>query len=123
MTNGAEKGEDSLHFLHKSIEVVLPMDLDVDLVIVDFGINDAVIEKFSFNLDYVKMTHEALIRYVRNDMLHSPALLYFESFITNHRVLEAPYQATNMADLHAEVARRYDIPMVRSVLPLHLPDG
>lgn len=100
-------------FLHTTIDAALPIDLDVDLVIVDFGVNDAVIENFDFNLDFVKMAHEALIRYVRNDMLRSPALLYVESFISPHRVSQAPHQASNMADIHAAVIRPYDIPMVR----------
>lgn len=116
MTNQAERGEGSVHFLHKPIDAVLPLDLDVDLVIVDFGVDDAVIEDFDFDLDYVKMAHEALVRHVRNDMFQSPALFYVESFIAPRRVRSAPHQASNKADVHAEVARLYDIPMVRRVL-------
>lgn len=102
-----------MHFLHKSIDDVLPLDLDVDVVLVDFGINDAIIENFSFDVNYVKMAQETLIRYVRNDMLQSPALLYLENFISPRRLRSAPYQAINMADVHSEVTRPYDIPMVR----------
>lgn len=106
-----------MHFLHKSADVVLPRDLDVDLIIVDFGVNDAVTEKFHFDLDYVKMAHEELIRYVRNHMMRSPALLYVETFIAPARILQAPHQAANIAEVHANVTSRYEIPMVRRVCP------
>lgn len=99
--------------MHSDIDAALPIDLDVDLIIVDFGINDAALEDFNFDLEYVKMAHEALIRHVRNRMIRSPALLYFEDFITPYWVRQVPHQASNMADIHAEVTRPYDIPMVR----------
>lgn len=95
------------------MDVVLPMEFDVDLIIVDFGVNDAIIEEMHYDLDYVRMAHEELIRYVRNDMTKSPALFYVESFIAPNQVVQNPLQATNMANVHAEVTQKYDIPMVR----------
>lgn len=106
----AVPGQGIMHFLHKSLDKTLPIDVDVDLIMVDFGVNDCVA---NFNDDYVGMAHEKLIRHVRNDMLHSPALLYVETFIAPDRALQAPQQAANMAKVHGHVTRKYDIPMVR----------
>lgn len=86
--------------------------IQVDLIIVDFGVNDAIIEEFEYNLEYLRMAHELLIRYVRDTMFHSPALLYAESFIAPFRSLESPWQSENMAEVHASVTQKHDIPMV-----------
>ena len=88
------------------------MDLEVDLIIVDFGVNDAVLEQFDSEINNVKLAHEVFIRYVRNDMINMPALLYAESFISGARTRQAPLQASNMAEVHAAVTMKYDIPMV-----------
>lgn len=90
----------------------------MDIIIVDFGVNDGVMEKFNFDPDKVIRAHEELIRYVRNDMTATPSLLYAETFISPARVLEAPLQATNIADVHAIVTSKYDIPMVSLVSSL-----
>lgn len=92
--------------------------VQVDLIIVDFGVNDAVIEEFEYNLEYLRMAHEILIRHVRDTMNHSPALLYAESFIAPFRSLESPWQGENMAEVHASVTQKHDIPMVSLVSPL-----
>ncbi len=86
----------------------------VDLVIVDFGVNDAVIERVDFNLEYIRMAHEILVRHARNDMSSSPALLYAEGYIPPSHLAGTPWQSGNMAEVHAEVTRKYDIPMVRA---------
>ena len=101
-----------MDLLHNSLHDKLPVDLEVDLVIVDYGVNDAVIEIFDFDINNVKLAHELFIHHVRNDMIDMPALLYAESFMAPARVIEAPRQKSNMAEVHAAVARNYDIPMV-----------
>lgn len=84
----------------------------MDLIIVDFGVNDAVLEQFDMDTNNVKLAHEVFIGYVRNDMIRMPALLYAESFMSETRVRRAPLQARNMAEVHAAVTMKYDIPMV-----------
>lgn len=101
-----------MDLLHNRLHNVLPIDLEVDLVIVDYGVNDAVIEIFDFDINNVKRAHELFILHVRNDMMKMPALLYAESFKSPDRVNEAPRQKSNMAEVHAAVTRKYDIPMV-----------
>jgi len=91
---------------------VSPPARQVDLVIVDFGVNDAVIERVDFNLEYIRMAHEILIRHARNDMSSSPALIYAEGYIPPSHVVNTPWQSENMAEVHAEVTQKYDIPMV-----------
>ncbi|CAN0249051.1 unnamed protein product [Ectocarpus sp. 12 AP-2014] len=109
--NASLPGSSIMQFLHHGMDRVLPENLEVDLIIVDFGVNDAVIELFDFNVEYVKMAHDTLIRYVFDAMLHSPALLYAESFIAPHRVAQAPWQSEDMAKTHAAVTQAYGIPM------------
>eukprot|EP00904_Undaria_pinnatifida_P003349 jgi/Undpi1/13014/HiC_scaffold_7.g02678.m1 len=88
--------------------------VEVDLIIVDFGVNDAVLEQFDMEINNVKLAHEVFIRYVRNDMINMPALLYGLRlrFIPGARTRQAPLQASNMAEVHAAVTMKYDIPMV-----------
>lgn len=90
--------------------------MQVDLIIVDFGVNDAVVEQVNFKLEYVKMAHDTLIRYVLDEMSHSPALLYTESFISPTRATQHPWQGGNMAEIHASVTQKYGIPMVSLLL-------
>lgn len=111
MTNGAKPGFNIVTFLHNDITRVLPQDSNVELIIVDYGVNDAVVDRAGLDLTQVKNAHEILIRYVRNDMERSPALLYTESFISPHRVHQMPLQGTNMAEFHGNVTQKYDIPM------------
>lgn len=54
VVNAAKPGNDILDFLHNDMLDVLPEDADVDLVIVDFGVNDAIIEHFNFDINNVK---------------------------------------------------------------------
>ena len=110
--NAATPGYAILDLLHNGLHDTLPVDLEVDLVIVDYGVNDAVIEVFDFDINNVKLAHELFILHVRNDMIDMPALLYAESFISPARVSAAPRQKSNMAEVHAGVTRKYDIPMV-----------
>lgn len=91
----------------------MPLDLEVDLIIVDYGVNDAVLERLEFDTINVKLAHEVFISHVRNDMIHMPALLYAESFIPATRARSTPQQTRNMAEVHAAVTEKYDIPMVR----------
>ncbi|CAB1102602.1 unnamed protein product [Ectocarpus sp. CCAP 1310/34] len=112
VTNASIPGFGVMQFLLKRLDKTLPVDLEVDLIIVDFGVNDAVIELFEYNLEHLKMAHELLIRYIRYTMFHSPALLYAESFIAPSRTLQVPWQSENMAEAHASVTRKHDIPMV-----------
>lgn len=110
--NAAIPGYTILDLLHNELHNTFPVDLEVDLVIVDYGVNDAIIEKFDFDINNVKLAHEVFIRHIRNVMVDMPALLYAESFISSTRVRAAPRQAINMAEVHAAVTRKYDIPMV-----------
>lgn len=87
------------------LHATLPEDSDVDLLIVDYGVNDAVLETFGGDINDLKLQHEALISYVRNDMIHIPAILYAESFIKPVRVRQEPSQGTNMAEVYT--CRRY----------------
>ncbi|CAM9361671.1 unnamed protein product, partial [Laminaria digitata] len=112
MSNAAVLGCNIGWFLHDHLHDTLPVDLEVDLIIVDFGVNDANLEKFGGNLNDVRLEHEALISYVRNKMTHKPAILYAESFIPPGQVRSAPSKASNMAEVHAAAARKYDVPMV-----------
>lgn len=112
-----------MDFLHNNLHSTLPVELDVGLVIIDYGVNDAVIEHFDFDINNVKMAHELFLEYVTTNMLHTPALLYAETFIAPERVREVPRQATNMAEIHAEVTRKYDIPMVRDALSVRYHEG
>ncbi|CAM9527033.1 unnamed protein product [Ectocarpus sp. 4 AP-2014] len=112
VTNASVPKYGVMQFLHKLLDKALPVDLEVDLIIVDFGVNDAIIEEFEYNVEYLRMAHELLIRYVRDTMFHSPALLYAESFIAPFRSLESPWQSENMAEVHASVTQKHDIPMV-----------
>lgn len=110
--NSATPASDIKDLLHNDIRGVLPLDSDIDLILVDFGINDAVLDHFDFDLENVKRAHEVFIRYVKIDMVNSPAMLYAENYIHPLRVLRAPEQGDNMARVHADVARKHDIPMV-----------
>ena len=96
------------------------MDLEVDLVVVDFGVNDAVLDQFHMDPNNAKLAHEVFIRYVRNEMIDMPALLYAESFISPARLRDAPLQASNMAEIHSAVTRKYDIPMVSGIVRGHM---
>ncbi|CAM9485932.1 unnamed protein product [Ectocarpus sp. 12 AP-2014] len=109
--NEAVPASGIFQFLHLGMDEVLPADLEVDLIIVDFGVNDAVVEQVNFKLEYVKMAHDTLIRYVLDEMSHSPALLYTESFISPIRATQHPWQGGNMAEVHASVTQKYGIPM------------
>lgn len=82
------------------------------MIIVDYGVNDAVIENFNFDINNVKRAHELFILHARNDMINMPALLYAESFISPARVRQAPWQKHNMAEVHAAVTKKYGIPLV-----------
>ncbi|CAN0305654.1 unnamed protein product, partial [Scytosiphon promiscuus] len=99
-------------FLHNDLHDTFPVDVVVDLIIVDYGVNDAVLQRFDFDINNVKLAHEVLISHIRNDMIHMPALIYAENFIPDSRVRSAPQQASNMAEVHAAVTSKYDIPMV-----------
>ncbi|CBJ30204.1 conserved unknown protein [Ectocarpus siliculosus] len=111
VVNEAVPGEGMIDFLHKTIKNVLSVDVEVDLVIVDFGVNDAILDHF--DLEDVKMAHETFISHVRNAMTSKPALLYAESFIAPRLASLHPPQGSNMAEVHANVTQKYDIPMVR----------
>ncbi|CAM9527097.1 unnamed protein product, partial [Laminaria digitata] len=111
VVNAAKPASSILDLLHNGLHDTLPVDLEVDLIIVDYGVNDAVFESFDFDINNVKLAHEVFILHVRNDMLHMPALLYAESFISPARVRQAPHQKSNMAEVHAEATKKYDIPM------------
>lgn len=54
VVNAATPAADILDFLHNDLPTFLPEDSDVDLIIVDTGINDAVIEHFDFDVENVK---------------------------------------------------------------------
>ncbi|CAM9468653.1 unnamed protein product [Ectocarpus fasciculatus] len=109
VVNAAVPGEGMIDFLHRTITNVLPVDLEVDLVIVDFGVNDAILDHF--NQEDVKMAHETFISHIRNAMTSNPALLYAESFIAPRLAALHPPQGSNMAEVHANVTQKYDIPM------------
>lgn len=100
------------NFLRNDLLRTFPVDLDVDLVIVDYGVNDAIAEQFEFDVNNVELAHEVFISHVRNDMIHTPALLYAESFLSAARLRAVPHQAGNTAEVHAAVTIKYDIPMV-----------
>lgn len=99
-------------FLHNDLHDTFPVDVEVDLVIVDYGVNEAVPHRFDFDINNVKLGHETLISHVRRYMIHMPALIYAESFISSKRLREAARQAINMAEVRAPVTSKYDIPMV-----------
>ncbi|MEP3108170.1 MAG: hypothetical protein ABJO54_13975, partial [Hyphomicrobiales bacterium] len=61
----------------------------------------------------VKLAHEVFISHIRNCMIHMPAIMYAESFISAARIRAAKQQRGNMAEVHAAVTSKYDIPMVR----------
>ena len=113
IVNAARPKVNIKSFLHDDLHTVLPVESAIDLVLVDFGINDGVLGPFHSDTENVKMAHDVLIRHVRNTMNRSPAMLYMGSFIAPARVAEVPLQGTNLAEIHSEVAQRYDIPMVR----------
>lgn len=54
VVNAATPATDMLDFLHNDIPNFLPENADVDLIIVDTGVNDAVIEHFDFDVNNVK---------------------------------------------------------------------
>eukprot|EP00904_Undaria_pinnatifida_P003964 jgi/Undpi1/13569/HiC_scaffold_8.g03228.m1 len=110
--NAATPGCSIQDLLHNYLRSALPVDLEVDLVLVDFGVNDAVLEQLDMDTNNVKLAHEVFIRYVRNDVISMPALLYAESFISATRLRHVPLQTSNMAELHAAVTKNHDIPMV-----------
>lgn len=110
--NAAKPSTNIQVFMSNHLRATLPEDSDVDLIIVDYGVNDANLETFGGGINDLKLQHEALISYVRNDMIHMPAILYAESFITPARVRQEPSQGTNMAEVHADVTRKHDVPMV-----------
>lgn len=112
VVNAATPGFNIGNFLHNNLRSTLPLDSDVDLIIVDYGVNDAISEQFEFDLSNVKFAHEILISHVQNDMIHMPALLYAEGYISPARLRSVPLQGGNMAEVHAAVTRKYDIPMV-----------
>ncbi|CAM9420751.1 unnamed protein product [Ectocarpus sp. 13 AM-2016] len=109
VVNEAVPGEGMIDFLHRTIKNVLSVDVEVDIVIVDFGVNDAILDHF--DLEDVKMAHETFISHVRNVMTRKPALLYAESFIAPRLASLHPLQGGNMAEVHANVTQKYDIPM------------
>lgn len=110
--NAARPGHSIINFLHDELNTTLPAESTVDLIIVDYGINDAIIQNFNFDVRNVKIAHDYFVHYVRNTVIRSPALLYTENFIAPARLLFAPWQSINMATIHAEVTKQYDIPMV-----------
>ena len=76
MINAATPAYSILDLLHNGLHDTLPVELEVDLIIVDYGVNDAIMELFRFDINNVKLAHEVFILHVRNDMIHMPALLY-----------------------------------------------
>lgn len=110
--NQANPGYSVMNLIHIQLHEVLPVDLETDLIIVDYGVNDAVLECFDLSTRNVELSHEILVRYVMNDMVHKPALLYAEAFLAPCKAIEQPWQASNMAEVHRSVTKRYDIPMV-----------
>lgn len=54
VVNAAKPANDILDFLHNDMFDVLPEDSDADLIIVDFGVNDAIIEHFDYDVNNVK---------------------------------------------------------------------
>ncbi|CAM9361818.1 unnamed protein product, partial [Laminaria digitata] len=71
--NAATPAYTMLDLLHNDLLNTFPEDLEVDLIIVDYGVNDAIIEQFHFDINNVKLAHEVFIRHVINDMIHMPA--------------------------------------------------
>lgn len=49
--------------------------------------------------EHCRLAHKVFIKYVQDEMIHSPAILYTSTFICPHRVSEAPDQNTNMAQV------------------------
>lgn len=110
--NAATPAHDVSDMLHNQLRTILPVDLEVDLIIADYGVNDAVVQHFGSHVKNIKLAHEVFIRYVRNHMLQEPALLYAEGIMSPDRVRSTPSYGTNLAKVHAAVAKKYDIPMV-----------
>lgn len=96
---------DYLHNIHKKI----PIDLEVDLIIVDLAVNDAVIRVFDNNVENVKLAHEVFIRYVKDEMVHKPSILYTEGFTPPN--FKDKERLRNMAEIHSEVTNKYNIPI------------
>lgn len=113
VVNAATPAYDVSDMLHNQLRSLLPVDLEVDLIIVDYGVNDSSVQHFNFDVNNIKLAHEVFIRYVRNTMLQAPALLYAESFMTPGKSRKWPGYHTNLAEVHANVTQKYDIPMVR----------
>lgn len=115
IVNAATPAYDVSDLLHNQLRSILPVDLEVDLIIVDYGVNDAAVQHFDFDVNNIELAHEVLVRYVRNTMLQGPALLYAESIISPGKSRSSPLFRTNVAEIHARVTQKYDIPMVRPV--------
>lgn len=105
VTNAAKPSTNIRVCMSNHLHATLPEDSDVDLIIVDYGVNGANLQTFGGGIKDWKLQHEALMSYVRNDMIHMPAILYAESFITRVRVRQEPSQGTNMAEVYT--CRRY----------------
>lgn len=112
VVNAATPAYDVSDLLHNQLRSLLPVDLEVDLIIVDYGVNDSSIEHFDSDVNNIKMAHEVFVRYVRNTMLQGPALLYVENIISPNKSRRSPSCGTNLAEVHGNVTQKYDIPMV-----------
>lgn len=113
------------NLLHKELHTTLPVDLDADLILVDYGINDAGIEGFDLttpdgvpthDIRSVVMAHEVFVRYLLYDMVHEPAVVYVESFLAPAKAQQYPSHTLNIAEAHRNVTQKYDIPMVSQSL-------
>lgn len=109
--NAARPKHNFVDFLHNDLHDTFVVGVEVDLVVVDCGVNDDVLHRFDFDINNVKLGHETLISHVRSYIIHIPTLIYAKSFISAARLLFAPQQASNMAEVHAPVTSKYDILM------------
>lgn len=110
--NAATPAFGVLNFLHNNLLSVLPVTLEVDLILVDYAVNDALIENFDYDVENLKRAHEILLRHVRIRMQHAPAVLYVETYRPPSERKTKPLQMTNIAEVHGAVAQKYDIPVV-----------
>lgn len=78
----------------------------------DYGVNDAIIGRFDFDINNVKFAHEVFTRHVRSDVIDRPALLDAGSFISATRARSPPQRASNVAEVHATITRKNGIPVV-----------
>lgn len=105
IVNYAQGGTCILDLMHH-VEEKLPIDMDVDIVIIGYGVNDG----FSHSKD-LQFAHEALIIHIIDKMKNKPSIIYFEDFVAPAKAIYLNPDV-NMANLDAEVTKKYDIPMV-----------